>query len=107
MAPFDAAQEKLLTKLSIKYYRQNLDIPKTRIAVKFTVSYYLHRNKSLYKSLRSKTLANERKQAHQTEDIQRHLTDFKDMLEEYQIRQADVWNFDEIGFRIGCLKRGL
>ena len=26
------------------------------------------------------------------------------MLEEYQIQQADVWNFDEIGFRIGCLK---
>ena len=26
------------------------------------------------------------------------------MLQEYQIRQADVWNFDEIGFRIGCLR---
>jgi len=65
---------------------------------------WLHRNKGLYKSLRSKTLANERKQAHQIEDIQRHFDDFKDMLQEYQIRQADVWNFDEIGFRIGCLR---
>jgi hypothetical protein len=65
---------------------------------------WLHRNKSLYRSLRSKTLANERKKSHQIEDLQRHFTDFKDMLEEYQIRQADVWNFDEIGFRIGCLK---
>jgi hypothetical protein len=30
---------------------------------------WLHCNKSLYKSLRSKTLASERKQAHQVEDI--------------------------------------
>jgi DDE superfamily endonuclease len=65
---------------------------------------WLHRNKNLYKSLKSKTLANERKRSHQIEDLQRHFNDFEHMLEEYHIQQADVWNFDEIGFRIGCLK---
>ena len=37
---------------------------------------WLHRNKSLYISLRSKTLANKRKKSHQIEDLQRHFADF-------------------------------
>jgi hypothetical protein len=34
MAPFDAAQEKLLAK-AIEFHRQNPHIPKTRVAEKY------------------------------------------------------------------------
>ena len=68
---------------------------------------WLHRNKGLYKSLRSKTLANERKKSHQIEDLQRHFTDFKDMLEDYQIQQAAMefrrdWLSNWLSERKGC-----
>src|ERR1700712_451795 len=66
---------------------------------------YLKRNKVLFKALRAKTLAAERKAVHQREEIQTHFYDFKAVLEEFGILKDNVWNFDEVGFRIGVLLR--
>jgi hypothetical protein len=65
---------------------------------------WLKRNRDFYKTTRANTLAAERKAVHTVEDIHHHFEHFKNMIEEYEIRQCDVWNFDEIGFRIGCLR---
>ena len=65
---------------------------------------WMKRNRELFKSIRGRTLSAERKDCHQKEEIDRHFSDFTAVLAEYKIRQEDVWNFDEIGFRIGCLR---
>ena len=65
---------------------------------------WLLRNKEYYKNIRSKTLHAECKAIHRTEEIQLHFRQFNEMMVTYDIEQNDVWNFDEIGFRIGCLR---
>ncbi len=65
---------------------------------------WLLKNKQYYKNIRSKTLHAERKAIHHTEEIQLHFQQFQEMIVRYSIEQKDVWNFDEIGFRIGCLR---
>jgi DDE superfamily endonuclease len=65
---------------------------------------WLLRNKEYYKNIRSKTLHAERKAIHHTEEIELHFRQFNEMMVTYDIEQNDVWNFDEIGFRIGCLR---
>ncbi|TQS38397.1 hypothetical protein Golomagni_01097 [Golovinomyces magnicellulatus] len=57
----------------------------------------------LFKNLRAKNIQAERKACHQREEIQHHFNDFKTLLAEFYIRQ-DVWNFDKVDFRIGCLR---
>ena len=65
---------------------------------------WLHRNKGRYKGLRSKSLQAERNAVHQKGEIEAHFADFKSIIDHYHIQQLNVWNFDEIGFRIGCLR---
>jgi hypothetical protein len=64
---------------------------------------WFKRNKSWFKTLRAKTLAQERKAAHRKEDLEEHFTEYYGALEKYGICFEDVWNMDETGFRIGVL----
>ena len=61
------------------------------------------RNQKWYKSLRTKTLAAERKASHLTATIESHFSDFRNAQIKYGIAQDDIYNMDETGFRIGCL----
>jgi len=48
-------------------------------------------------------LAAERKAIHDLDDFEAHFRDFLKAIIYYGIAQADVYNMDETGFRIGCL----
>jgi hypothetical protein len=64
---------------------------------------WFKRNKSWFKTLRTKTLVQERKAAHRKEDLEEHFTEYYRALEKYGICFEDVWNMDETGFYIGIL----
>jgi len=40
-------------------------------------------------------------------DIQKHFSNFQETIQRLNIRTQDIWNFDETGFRIGCLQSQL
>jgi hypothetical protein len=61
------------------------------------------RNKEWYKSRKAKTIQAERRASHIREDIQQHFDNFQRCLKEWGLQPEDVYNFDETGFRIGCL----
>lgn len=64
---------------------------------------FLTRNPQ-YKKLRTKPLAAERQAAQERLQIEEHFQRFQATLLEHNIEKRDVWNFDETGFRIGCLR---
>ena len=66
-------------------------------------SRWLTRNKKWFHTVRARTLAAERKMSHQKEEFERHFEEFRSTCTEYGIAEEDIWNFDESGFRIGCL----
>ena len=37
-------------------------------------------------------------------EVQAQFKGYQDVLAKYKISQKDIWNFDETGFRVGCLK---
>ena len=37
-------------------------------------------------------------------EIQDHFNDWANLIRHYEILPENCWNFDEIGFRIGCLR---
>jgi hypothetical protein len=64
---------------------------------------WFKRNKKWFKTLRAKTLAQERKAAHRKEDLEEHFKEYYGALEKFGITFEDVYNMDETGFRIGVL----
>jgi hypothetical protein len=48
-------------------------------------------------------LAAERKVAHKKEDLELHFKEFNDAIVKYGINPADIYNIDEMGFRIGVI----
>jgi hypothetical protein len=53
-----------------------------------------------------KPLSAERKAVHERAEIQVHLEKFQQAIDDihYPVQRDNVWNFDETGFRIGCLR---
>jgi hypothetical protein len=76
----------------------------THPATRLWASRWFKRNKDWFKTLRAKTLAQERKAAHRKEDLEEHFKEFYSALEKWGITFADVYNMDETGFRIGVLR---
>ena len=64
---------------------------------------WLKRNQKWFHIVYAKTLAAQRKATHDRKDIEEHFKKFAYALEEFGIQQDDCFNFDESGFRIGCL----
>jgi len=62
---------------------------------------FLNRNKEFFKK-KQKPLAIDRKNAHNVEDFTTYFEKYKDIRIQRGITDADVWNMDETGFRIGC-----
>jgi hypothetical protein len=56
------------------------------------------------KKKRSKSLAIERKQTHEVEEIRAYFQKFEEARDKYEILPDNTWNFDETGWRIGCLQ---
>jgi hypothetical protein len=52
---------------------------------------------------RSKPLSAQRKAAQRQDDIKLHFEKFEYRYEELEIKPENLYNFDEAGFRIGCL----
>jgi len=65
------------------------------------VTRFLQRNPHLLKR-RQNPLTVERKLTQDVETMKRHFTRFKDTCKELGIKRQDLYNMDEIGFRIGC-----
>ena len=61
---------------------------------------FLQRHPEYFKR-KQKPLSTERKNAHQPAEIQAHFDAYNKVKEENGILDADIWNFDETGFRIG------
>jgi hypothetical protein len=74
-----------------------------RMVSKRWTTRFLTRNPQ-YKKLRTKPLAAERQAAQERLQIEEHFQRFQATLLEHNIEKRDVWNFDETGFRIGCLR---
>jgi hypothetical protein len=64
---------------------------------------WFKRNKAWFKTLRAKTLAQERKAANRKEVLEEHFKEYYRALEKWGICFEDVWNMDETGFRISVL----
>ncbi|KAH9203900.1 hypothetical protein DL95DRAFT_237495, partial [Leptodontidium sp. 2 PMI_412] len=62
---------------------------------------WFKRNSKWYKTIRAKTLAQERKAATKKEDLAEHFLEFYDTMIKYGLTAADLYNMDETGFRIG------
>ena len=48
-------------------------------------------------------MATERKAAHRKEDLELYFKEFNDAIVKYGINSADIYNIDEMGFRIGVI----
>lgn len=57
----------------------------------------------MFKTIRAKTLAQERKLSHSRQDLEPHFQGFREACEKYGIVVSDIYNMDETGFRIGCI----
>lgn len=57
----------------------------------------------IYRKSKSKSLSAERQAAQEQADIDEHFRDFEAKVKELDIQPDDIHNFDETGFRIGCL----
>ena len=66
---------------------------------------FLRRHKAQFKVRSSQPLAILRKNAHNPSAIRDWYTDLFKTIDELGIQQADIYNFDHTGFRIGCGKR--
>lgn len=64
---------------------------------------WLDRQPNLFKTKR-KPLAAERRNAHDLDLIATHFQRFRDVVQEHDIHRADIWNFDETGYRIGMAR---
>ena len=64
---------------------------------------WLDRQPDLFKAKR-KPLAAERKNAHDSEVLQTHFDEFKEVVVKYGITEDDTWNFDETGYRMGIAR---
>jgi hypothetical protein len=71
------------------------------------ITRWTRRHKDLLRGRRTLPLAVERKQAHEMEDIMAHFRQFREAQKEYEVKPQNTWNFDEIGWRVGCLGRRL
>ncbi len=67
------------------------------------VKRWLDRQSDLFKAKR-KSLAAERKNAHDSKVLQTHFDEFKEMMIQYDITKNDTWNFDEIGYRMSIAR---
>ncbi len=61
------------------------------------VKRWLNHQSNLFKAKR-KSLAAERKNAHDSKVLQTHFDEFKKMMIQYDITKNDTWNFDEINY---------
>ena len=67
------------------------------------VKRWLDRQSDLFKAKR-KSLAAERKIAHDSKVLQTHFDEFKEMMIQYDITKNDTWNFDEIDYRMSIAR---
>ena len=59
-----------------------------------------------YHKRKTKSLSAERQAAQERKDIDEHFRKFEAKVKELEIQKEDIHNFDESGFRIGCLQQG-
>jgi len=78
------------------------DAPKTIAVSKDWTRRFIKRNPQ-YHRRRTKPLSAEHQAAQERTEIEKHFQFFQKLMLDLDIRLEDVWNFDETGFRIGCL----
>jgi len=74
-----------------------------KIVSKIWTSRFLRRHPQ-YQKRRTKPLSTERIAAQEREQISLHFDKFQRAMDIYKFQKEDIWNFDETGFRIGCLR---
>ncbi len=67
------------------------------------VKRWLDRQPDLFKAKR-KSLAAERKNAHDSKVLQTYFDEFNEVVVKYGITKDDTWNFDETGYRMGIAR---
>ncbi|KAI0993181.1 hypothetical protein K3495_g15002 [Podosphaera aphanis] len=78
-----------------------LDGPGKRVSHMFATR-WMKRNPK-YKIRRSKKLSAARKAATERGEVEEHFNRFRNEQSAKKIKPENIWNFDETGFRIGCL----
>jgi hypothetical protein len=67
------------------------------------VTRWIKAHPDLLRKRKTKPLYAERKAVHEVEDIEAHFRRFEAAKKEYNIKDENIWNVDETGWRIGCL----
>jgi Tc5 transposase DNA-binding domain len=79
-------------------------IPRLMPSSKWT--YEFLKNLPLVQKAKTRPLELARAVAQQPEDVEAWFTEYIQALEYYNVYWIDIWNFDEGGFRVGCIKQG-
>jgi hypothetical protein len=69
-------------------------------------TYDFLKNLPLVHKAQTRPLELKRAIAQQPKDVEIWFRDYIQTLEFYQVYWIDIWNFDEGGFRVGCIKEG-
>ena len=54
--------------------------------------------------IKTKLIARVRITAQDKDEVSQWFVKYKEVVKKHEISRKDIWNFDETGFRIGCLK---
>jgi len=69
-------------------------------------TYEFLKNLPLVHKAQTRPLELKRAIAQQPKDVEIWFRDYIQTLEYYEVYWIDIWNFDEGGFRVGCIKQG-
>ncbi len=67
------------------------------------IKWWLNKKSDLFKAKR-KSIAADRKNAHDSKVLQTHFDEFNEMIIKYDITKNDTWNFDEIDYRMSIAR---
>lgn len=69
-------------------------------------TYNFLKNLPLVQKAQTRPLELKRAAAQQPKDVEYWFRDYVQTLEYYEVYWINIWNFDEGGFRVGCIKEG-
>ena len=69
-------------------------------------TYDFLKNLPLVQKAKTRPLELKRAVAQQPKDVENWFRDYVQTLEYYEVYWINIWNFDEGGFRVGCIKSG-
>ena len=68
------------------------------------VGRWFKRHRTIFKTVRGKTLSYERRASHERKQIELQFQEFQNAITGFNFCPSDVYNMDETGFWIGCLQ---